>query len=346
MAATVTPPDDVQDVRELLGLRTPAAAALVIAYVVTFAIVAWANRPAEGEWAVVAAWLVVCAGAVALIRVPGDPLPALWTAYLTAVGPIAVNLILTVVPVPINGLLQVWPLAAATAIYTYMCVRGRTLWAWVGMVTMIASCMVWAENTGQGAAHGLSISAMNLAPVAMATYFALTIRPAARDIFALRRQTLARAAEEAADLAVLDERDLQLAHLDDLARPLLQRLTEGEPLVEQEHRACALLEAHLRDSLRAPGLNDPEVTAAARAARSRGVEVVLLDDHGFGSATESTRARILAAVVDTLNNPATGTLTIRILPPGRNALATVVRSTPDGISRLEYAYDGYPLALD
>lgn len=344
MATHVSRPDDVRDVRELLGLRSAAATVIVAAYVVTFAIVAWATLPAGGAWAEAAAWVIVSIGAVAIIRAPGDPIPVLWTAYLTVTGPVAVGLVLAVVPVPIDRLLQVWPLAAATAIYTYMCVRGRTLWAWAGMSAMLATCMVWADMTGQGAVYGLSISAINLAPVAMSTYFALTIRPAARDIFALRSQTIARTAAEAADIAVLDERDRQLAHLDALARPLLQRLTDSEPLTEQDHRACTLLEAHLRDSLRAPALTVPRVTTAARAARSRGVEVLLLDDHGLDTAPDEVRARVFDAAVEALEQAATGTLTIRILPPSRHALATIVHSTPDGIARREYGHDGRPVA--
>lgn len=338
---------EAQDVRELLGLRTSAATGLVVAYVVTFATIAWATRPPgaawTGLWAEAVAWLAVSIGAVAIIRAPGDPIPRPWAAYLTVVGPITTALVLAVVPVPIDGMLQLWPLAAATAIYTYMCVRGRTVWAWVGLVTMIATCVVWADRTGQGAAYGLSVSVINLAPVAMSTFFAWTIRPAAREIFALRTQTLARSAAEAADLAVLDERDRQLAHLDDLVRPLLHRLTDSEPLTERDHAACALLEAHLRDSLRAPALSVPRVTAAARTARSRGVEVVLLDDHGLDASPDPARDRVLAAVVDSLEHARTGTLTIRILPPRRQALATIVHSTPEGIVRREYGHDGHPV---
>lgn len=346
MATTVSHPADVQgDVRELIGLRTPAATALVVAYVVTFAIVAWATRPAEGLVAETIAWLVVSVGAVAIIRAPGDPIPLLWTAYLTVVGPISVGLLLLVVPVPIDGLLQLWPLAASTAIYTFMCVRGRTPWAWAGVLAMIATCMAWSTLTGQAATYGLAISAVNLAPVAMSTFFALTIRPAARDIFALRSQAIARAAAEAADSAVLDERDRQLARLDALARPLLQRLADNEPLAEQDEQACALLEAHLRDSLRAPTLAVPGVATAAHAARSRGVEVVLLDDHALDTAPHPARERILSAVVNALERAASGTLTIRILPPRRHALATIVYSTPEGIVRSEYGHDGHPVAL-
>ncbi|MCT2174992.1 hypothetical protein M3G10_11780 [Dietzia cinnamea] len=343
MVSTVNRHEDVRDARELLGLRTPAATVLVAAYVVTFAIVAWSTHPDGGVLAETTAWLVVSIAAIAIIRAPGDPIPMPWTVYLTMVGPLAVALVLAVVPVPIDSLLQLWPLAASTAIYTYMCVRGRTLWAWAGMMAMIGVCMAWAQMTGQGAAQGVSISAINFAPVAMSTFFAWTIRPAARDIYALRGQTLERAAAEAADLAVLDERDRQLARLDTLARPLLERLTDSEPLGSGDHWACSLLEAHLRDSIRAPALAAPQIADAARSARLRGVEVVLLDDHGLDAATdEAVRQRILDAVTDTLVEVETGTLTIRLLPPNRPVLATIVHSAPEGIRRIEYDHDGHP----
>lgn len=336
--------NDIHDVRELLGLRTIAAKTVVTAYAATFALVAWSTNPPGGRWFEFAAWIIVSIGALSLILVPGDPLPTPATAYLTVSGPIAVNLIFAVAPVPIDGLLQLWPLAASTAIYTYMCVRGRTVWAWIGMAIVLASCMLWAERTGQGAAYGLSMSAINLAPLLMATFFAWTIRPAAREIFALRRQATVRAAAEAADTAVLDERDAQLTRLDDLARPLLERITGAHPLNEQERLDCQLLEAHLRDTLRAPILAVPQIASAARAARTRGVEVVLLDDHALDTAAEKVRNRIIAAAADTLTQARSGALTIRILPPGRDILATILHSTPDDIVRLEYGHDGRPLA--
>ena len=335
--------NDIHDVRELLGLRTIAAKIVVTAYTATFALVAWSTNPPGGGWFEFAAWIIVSIGAISLIRIPGDPLPIPATTYLTLSGPIAVNLIFAVAPVPINGLLQLWPLAASTAIYTYMCVRGRTVWAWIGMTTVLTSCMIWAERTGQGAAYGLSMSTINLAPLLMATFFAWTIRPAAREIFALRRQATVRAAAEAADTAVLDERDAQLTRLDELARPLLERITGTGPLTGQERLDCQLLEAHLRDTLRAPILAVPYLAAAARAARTRGVEVVLLDDHALDIAPDEVRDRIIAAAADGLAHTRAGTITIRILPPGRKVLATLVHSTGDTIVRLEYGHDGHLL---
>ena len=336
--------NDIHDVRELLGLRTVAAKIVVTAYVATFALVAWSTNPPGGGWFEFAAWIIVSIGALGLILVPGDPLPTPATAYLTLSGPIAINLIFAVAPVPIDGLLQLWPLAASTAIYTYMCVRGRTLWAWIGMATVLASCILWAERTGQSAMYGLSMSAINLAPLLMATFFAWTIRPAAREIFALRRQATVRIAAEAADSAVLDERDAQLTRLDNLARPILERITGTDPLTGRERLDCQLLEAHLRDTLRAPILAAAPLAAAARADRARGVEVVLLDDHALDTAPDEVRDRVIAAAADTLTRARSGSLTIRILPPGRDVLATILHSTPDDIVRLEYGHDGRPLA--
>ena len=64
-----------------------------------------------------------------------------------------------------------------------------------------------------------------------------------------------------------------------------------------EKLACELLEAQLRDSLRAPGFQKNHVIDAVRAARNRGVEVVLLDDHGMDGANADVRDRIHSSIV-------------------------------------------------
>jgi len=66
--------------------------------------------------------------------------------------------------------------------------------------------------------------------------------------------------------------------LEEFATPLLERLATGVTPTAAERTEYALAEAQLRDGLRAGVLMVPEVVAAARAARERGVEVVLLDD--------------------------------------------------------------------
>lgn len=335
---------DTRDVRELLGLRTTAATVVVGAFIATFLLLALTTAPtAKSLWAETSAWMVVSAAAVTLIRTAGDPLPYRTTLALTLAGPISLNLVLAVVPIPIDGLLQLWPLSAATAIYTYMCVRGRTVWAWLGMTATLASCAWWAQRTGQGAGYGLGISVINLAPLLMATFFAWTIRPAARDIFALREQTIIRVAAEAADTAILDERDQQLRRLDNLARPLLEHLATDEDITDEQQRACTLLEAHLRDTLRAPILDTAAIAAAARAARARGVDVILLDDHGMDQTADPVREQIITAVIAALTEAADGTLTVRVSPPQRDTLLTILHRRSDDTTRSEYGQDGLAL---
>lgn len=334
-----------RDVRALIGMTSPAARAMVTLYAAASALMAVMSR--EGViafWPIAVALLVVVLGAVALIRVPGDPIPLGDSVALAATGPAACTLVLGVLPVPIASPLQLWPLGAVTAIYAFMGVRGRPGFAWLGMLATITTCVVWSTATGQGAAYGLAMSVINVAPLLMSTFFALTLRPAARKIFALRAQTTRRAAAEAADSAILEERDRQLRRLDELARPILEHIAAGEPLDEDQRIACGLLEAHLRDSVRAPALSDPGVVAAARGARARGVEVILLDDGGMDAAAPDARRRFLGSVTDVLSGTDRGAVTVRVLPPGRAAMATVLSSTPQGVRRTEFGPDGNAVA--
>ena len=343
-AVSTDPRRDDQDVRALIGMQSPAARGLVAFYAATFALLAVASRDGiDTFWPVALGVAVVSMCAVILVRMPGDPLPLGSTWALTASGPVTCALVFSVLPVPVTSPMQTWPIAAVTVLYTFMGVRGRTWYAWLGLAATILTCVVWTTLTGRGAVAGVAMSIINLAPLAMSAFFAYTVRPSAADIFALREQTTAQVAAEAADTAVLDERDRQLRRLDAQARPLLDRIASGDPLSDDERLTCRLLEAHLRDSVRAPALIDPAVVDAARAARARGVEVILLDDHAADDADDATRRRFLDHVATELNAAGTGTVTVRVLPPGRAAMATILCSTDADTRRVEIGPDGRPV---
>ncbi len=237
--------------------------------------------------------------------------------------------------------LQTWPLGASVAIYTFMCVRGRTLLAWTGLASMLGVTIHWSA-TGQGLGYGLSLAAVNVAPLLMATFFAFTIRPLGRSIFELREQPTLRVAAEAAASAVLDERDEQLRRLDEQARPLLARIVDGPDLFADERLVCELLEADLRDSLRARGLLDGRLSQAARAARSRGVQVVMLDDRGDIELDGTAHAALAASAASQLDSICTGSATVRLLPAGRPLLATMLIDAGETY-RVEYGHDGRPV---
>ena len=119
-------------------------------------------------------------------------------------------------------------------------------------------------------------------------------------------------------------------HLDFSARPLLEKIASPGPLTPAAVAACVLLEAHLRDLHRAPGLAVEPVSTAADNARGRGVEVILLDDGALTDTPDEVRDRVLTTITEYLDRCATGTVTVRILPPRRALLATVVAGTRNG----------------
>ncbi|MDV6260829.1 hypothetical protein [Rhodococcoides yunnanense] len=327
-----------QDIRDLLSMKSTAAYAVAVFFVLACAVCAGATLDGVSSvWPPCAAVLLFAGAVTLLLGAPGDPLGVRSTALLTASGPVAATFVFSVLPVPLTGSLQTWPLGMSVVIYTFMCVRGRTLAAWLGLVLTMSVAIGWAALTGQGALYGLSFSAINAAPLLMSTFFAFTIRPLAAAIFELRTQSTVRIASQAAAAAVLEERDARLASLDALARPLLQRIADGPDPTDEEILACVLLEAELRDSLRARGLMRPDLARAARSARARGVEVMMLDDRAPAALDDDARDRIVSAASNSLDGAEAGSVTVRLLPPGRPVAATVLLDDlGDNAQRIEY----------
>ncbi|NMN95084.1 hypothetical protein [Antrihabitans stalactiti] len=295
------------------------------------------------RWPIGAALVITFAVTIGLIAVRPDPLPVGIAVMMALAGPLCCALVFCVLPIPPTSAAQLWPLGTGTATATYMCVRGRTGAAWINVLAMIAVTAIWSASTGQGFLHGVGISVINLGPLLMATFFAYTIRPAARAIFDLREESTRRIATEAAATAALVERDEQMQQLDQLVRPILSTIANPEQLDSTTKLECALLEAHLRDKLRAPALDQPSVAAAARQARQRGVEVVMVDDHGLDDDDDEIGPRLFSLVSTELGRAEAGTVTIRILPPHRQLLATILAYDPaTGIRRLEIDHNVAP----
>lgn len=330
----------VHSARELLGLTGVAPAVLVAFFIVTYAVVGYSTALPGTLWIETIAVLLVSGAAIALIVADGDPMPLGVTVAIGLAGPMATGLVFSTLTAAEHTFLSAWPLSATTALSFYLCVRGRTGFAWASMLAAMLICVAWAGLVGLGFGYGVTFSAINAAVQLMGTFFAMVIRPVGRRVFALQQTGAAAAAAQAAHDAVLDERERQLVRLDARARPLLEKLATPTALTADERRDCALVEAQLRDALRAPTFNDPTVTETVWGARSRGVEVVLLDDHGLDDATDEVRARLINAVAEALEAAESGTVTVRILPPGRPVSATILRVSGELVLRFEYDATG------
>lgn len=89
----------------------------------------------------------------------------------------------------------------------------------------------------------------------------------------------------------------------------------GRTFSADRRAECLLLNARLRDSLRAPALSTPELSDAAHRARQRGATVVLLDDGALVDEPEPVVTRIREAVMHVLDSGTAAAVTVRVLPP-------------------------------
>lgn len=328
-----------QDASSIMGMQTPGAYALVGGVLVAGAVMGLAAGGVDRPWLFVLAVALNGVAAVCLLAAPEDPMEWRATTVAVVLPPLAliVNIPATTSrPGLADGVLS----GLVALVLAFVCVRGRVAAAWAGYALSVAVTL--APQHWVGPRPVLVAAVMpNFAVLVIATLFATIVRPRAQQIFALQRRAERQTAAEAASRAALAVRDQQMAYLDERARPLLQRIATGQPLGDDAVTDCRLVEAALRDRIRAPGLDLPEVVSATRAARARGARVVLLDDHSrHGDRVDAALLGPLREVVSEVLEAAHGgcDVTVRLLPDSRAEQATVTVVCGDRVIR--WAFDG------
>ncbi len=321
-----------RDIRALLGMDTKVVRiAVVPLYLLAFGSLAMGTRGMVTErWGTWCVLVLSVAGIAVLIYVPADPLPVWASAFILVTGIFASWAALACIEYPAPYVVCLWHEMALAVVYVFTCIRGRNLVAWAGALGGVAVTVDWAVRGGGSVAHGLAQGFVGVGPVLIGSIVAWLIRPSVSAVFDLRRQVGERRAREAAAQAVAVERDARLKRLDETARPLLTRIAAGGPLGPADRRAARLLEARLRDEIRAPSLLDDDVAAAVAGAWARGVEVVLLDDGGGGELPSGAARRFRTVLAGHLMATSTGRVTARRLPPGRDVALTVVVASGEG----------------
>ncbi|WP_245665333.1 hypothetical protein [Nocardia sienata] len=335
--------DSETELRALLGMRGRAgwfflaglATTITLYMLPTFRVV----PPAQAGPAL-AALLV---GAAIALLAPGEPLPRPATVAVLVVGPAAV--VSTNLNVYDGAIREPWAAFAFSYVLAVLALRGRIGAAWSGAAAVAATLAV-ADIVLDVGLGSLFVPIIALCTLAGASVCALILRPTQRSLRLLHEDAAMRAAAEATMAAEHSERIRQLTRLDRIARPVLERIARGAELSDAEREQCRLLEAELRDSLRAPQLMTDRLGAAARAARSRGVEVLLLDDGGFTEVPEAIRAQVVRLAIQALEAAAEGAVTVRVLPAGRRTVATVLVSAREGDRRTDIAASGEVLVSD
>jgi len=187
---------------------------------------------------------------------------------------------------------------------------------------MAFGSMVFAVHVGLTLGDGLILVSRHAGTLLAGTLFSVALRHSARNLNDLYLDRATRETFVAQIGATAAERQTQLTRLNAMARPSLERLTRTDVVTQGQRDEFLLVEASLRDAIRARCLFVEPIITAARTARSRGVQVVLLDDSGEGvpPSLDST-ALIVAGELDRLMH---GRLTVRLLPAARSELATII----------------------
>ncbi|MGC4989798.1 ATP-binding protein [Nocardia salmonicida] len=326
------PIPDTIDVRDFLGVRRRAAGAVTVIY---FAgVCALATMSTHGvltSYGVTALFLYAVM-AVAFVWAPGDPIAG-WVSSFAVLGPIGAWLALESVPGNVS-IEQLWPASATAAIYVLLMLRGRSAAAWLGQASVLVTYAMWAVGHNIPPGDVVVARLADFAPLVGSAVFARLVRPRLRAILTIRREALNQARRAAAARTAHAEHAHQLHRFDTTSRALLTRLTRDIPLTQQERRECGLLEAQLRDRLRGGLLADSPVAEQIDHARTRGVIVNLYDDRTGPGFDPATWRRVTSTITAELARVDEGTVTIRIPPPGREIIATIVARKLTGTHRV------------
>jgi len=331
------------DVSRLLGLHTDGAHLVMGLVIVSNAVFTFATaRVLDHPWASYVAMVLVCTGVVLVGRPYPDPFPLSLT--LALLGIIAASTTLVCYALPNDPQLDLgratWHLGANTWLIWFLILRRRVLLAWVGGIVMVLVTATWAQLAGRGALKGLLLAESQIALMVVATLFGASLRRTAQRINELTERSVSASAVAASANAAQEIRVQRAAELASTAVPLLDRISTGAPITDDDMAEFARVEAHLRDSVRGRSLMMPVLVTAIGRARERGVEVTLLDDRGSELPSQAAMAEIGIRLAAALDRVDAGAVTIRLLPPGRDIAITMVSRKGEATSRLALTGEG------
>jgi hypothetical protein len=217
-----------------------------------------------------------------------------------------------------------WTLGSATMLCWGLIMRERRYAAWAGWVLLVATTVAWVLVTGRPLVLAASMTVGHMATVALwdlvATWSGRTAEAIATD----ERRQIELVAEHRAQEEVRRLQAGAMASVADRALPMLEAVTSGADLTPALRTRARLLEAELRDEIRAPCFTGTRVVPAARAARGRGVDVILLDDGPESPVGELLEGVLVVEATRLLEGAESGRVVVRRLPPGRRVAATLV----------------------
>ncbi|MBL5975437.1 MAG: hypothetical protein D3X82_17245 [Candidatus Leucobacter sulfamidivorax] len=310
--------------RELWAVLSIATVAAVM--------LTWWQVGADARILLAGVGLIAAAGAAMLPRGARLPAPWAWGAATTA----ALLVLFTTIWDPAHGQVESyapWYARGATVVCAAVILRRRAGAGWTGALVGYSGALVVDILSGEPFEQWVDLVVRQAAALIAIQVFAVLLVRGQEAIAALRDEERARLTAIRLRETVVRQRHVETERIRNLVTSTLQRIAVGDTSPELRREAL-LLEGELRDALRGRRLAAGSVPSAARAARARGVDVVLLDDlgdPGEGSMPEAVPAAALDWVASRLSAaaPPRATLRLAVGADGRPAISFYAENSDD-----------------
>ena len=264
--------------------------------------------------------------AVLLLRKWPDALLPRWVAQLTVVVIGAVNFLVLpqIVTTGWPGYAS-WCTGAGNDLSCGLLMRGRPVYAWAGSAATTLAIIYWVFSTGRPLFMIFTYMLAHYFTLASWHGVAHLSTRATTQIAATQRETARLQAQQRAHEEADRIMTSRMASVRQRVTPLLTQIADGKAPTPELRSQAYLLEAELRDEIRAPFFTGTSIVTSAQAARRRGTEVILLDDSGDNTTIDDrARANAVNYVTKFLNVTQSNRVVIRLNPPRRPTLLTIV----------------------
>lgn len=201
-----------------------------------------------------------------------------------------------------------WYVVGVATLMAVLAVRQRPGVAFTGTAIMIVEVLAWGGLDGLISSGIVGAILIVITAQAASRAIAQSEMAANRYLAEAVSQNASRAAESAARQLAKRRIEQTLA----TALPVLELIkSKSGKLTKSEKQLARLTEAGIRDQIRARGFQQKGLVKAVREARSRGVEVQLLDDGGLETISSRDKSKIFGTLVKELGQVRTGKVVIR-----------------------------------
>jgi len=213
-------------------------------------------------------------------------------------------------------------------------VRGREHVSWTGVGLFAVISAIWATTHDMGVGDTLRAGFGPFSWMLVAQLLQSWLIDMGDRLRASRRSSAAANKAIAESFSKLVLRDVWLTQLRAQVGPLLNRIADPDhELTEDERAACLAQESRLRDAMRAGNLVTELTSDAIDVARSRGVDVRLVDSRGT-RLPEDVRTALTRYLGRLLTDSSTKRVVARAAPEGYEDVVTVLAVRDDGSSEL------------